>query len=203
MSTAASKTHLTPEQYEEIEERSEVRHEYYRGEMFAMAGATREHNVIAANIARSLGNQLEERRCDVYQTVMRVLLNATGLYAYPNVVVVCGTPQFANHKKTTLVNPTILVEILPPSTEDYDRPTKGDQYKTIESLREHALVWQDRARIDLSTRTELGWVSKIYTNLDDVFPLESIECEIPLARIYAKVDLPDRPMIRPIGEDAN
>ena len=202
MSSASQRSYLTPEQYLEVEERSEVRHEYYRGEMFAMSGSTREHNLIAANIARSLGNQLEERPCDVYQTDMRVLLSATGLYAYPDVVVVCGTPQFTTHKKTTLVNPTVLVEVLSPSTEDYDRLTRWDQYKTIGSLREHAVVWQDRTRIDLSTRTELGWVSTVYTKLEEVFRLESIGCEIPLTRIYAKVELPDQPVLRPIDEDA-
>jgi Uma2 family endonuclease len=200
MSSAASKTYLTPEQYEEIEEQSEIRHEYYRGEMFAMSGASESHNLVAANLARSLGNQLEDRPCKVYQTDMRVLINATGLYTYPDVVVVCEPPRFTNRKKTTLLNPTVLIEVISPSTEKYDRTTKGDHFKTIESLREHVLVSQDQVRVDVSTRTELGWVSKVYTDRNEVLRLESIGCEVPLSKIYAKVELPEVSPLRPTRE---
>src|SRR5690242_3170426 len=102
MSTAASKPFITPERYLELEEASEVRHEYYRGEMFAMSGGTREHSLLATNLIRELGGQLRGRPCEVHTGDMRLLVEATGLYTYPDVTVVCGTPRFADRKRTNL-----------------------------------------------------------------------------------------------------
>jgi Uma2 family endonuclease len=100
MSTVATRSFITPEQYEEIEERSEIRHEYYRGEMFAMAGATENHILIAGNITGELRNRFEGRPCKVYQSDMRVRVKATGLYTYPDIVAVCGATTFDSEKKT-------------------------------------------------------------------------------------------------------
>ena len=196
MSSDATKVDLSPEEYEEIEERSEVRHEYYRGEMFAMAGVTEPHMLIAGNIHRALGNLFEDRPCKVYQSDLRVRVDRTGLYTYPDVVAVCGPTQFTNSKKTTLVNPTAVIEVLSPCTENYDRTTKLDHYQTIESLREVALVSQDRARVELLRRVDDRWEWTVYSNLEETLRLESVGCEIPLKRVYAKVDLPEPPTLR-------
>ena len=198
MSSAASKTDLTPEQYEAIEERSEVRHEYYRGEMFAMAGATEAHMLISGNISRELGNRFRGRPCKVFQNDMRVRVRETGLYTYPDVVAVCGPTRFDRENKTTLINPTAIIEILSPSTEVYDRTTKLDHYKAIESLREVALVSQDRARIDILRRIEGRWVLDSITDLGATLRLESLDCDIPVVDIYERVDLPDQPQLRPL-----
>ena len=201
MSSAARSTHITPERYLELEERSEVKHEYYRGELFAMAGATREHILIVTNTSRMLGNQLEDRPCEVYQSEMRVRVDATGLYTYPDVVVVCGPPRFTSAKKTTLLNPTVAVEVLSPSTELYDRTTKKDHYQRIASLREYVLVSQDRVRVDHLALEDGKWIATSWTDLGDVVRLDSIDCVLPLAKIYAKVEFGEAPPLRPVAED--
>lgn len=200
MSTATAKPYITLEQYEDLEERSQVRHEYYRGEIFAMAGANENHNLVAGNLFGELRNRFEARACKAYQNDMRVKIQATGLYTYPDVVAVCGPALFDSDKKTTLLNPTLIVEVLSPSTEIYDRSTKLDHYKTVDSIREIALVTQDRPRVDLLTKVEGQWIWSSIVGLDGNLRLHSIECEIPMARIYAKVELPGE-SLRPVVND--
>jgi len=202
VSSAAKKTHLTAEQYLEIEAKSEVRHEFYRGETFAMARATENHNLLAGNLFRAIGNQIEDRPCKVYQADMRVLSEATGLYTYPDVVVVCGPPRFTDARRHTLLNPMVLVEVLSPATETYDRTTKWDHYRRIASVREYVLVSQDRVRVDHYARDDDGrWIATAWTDLGDVLALDSVACAVPLAKIYAKVELPAEPPHRPEAED--
>lgn len=188
MSTQA-KTLLTPEQYLEIERRAEYKSEYFQGEMFAMSGATRPHNLAAFNIAGQLYNQLRGRPCEAYPSDMRVRITATELYTYPDVVVVCDKPQFLDGELDTLLNPFAVVEVLSPSTESYDRGLKFDHYRSIESLRQYLLVAFDRVHCDLFTRQDDGhW---FLTAADG--PEGSVEfagCRLKLADIYEKVALP-------------
>ncbi|HXK03033.1 MAG TPA: Uma2 family endonuclease, partial [Verrucomicrobiae bacterium] len=123
MSTQA-KNYLTPEQYLEIERKAEVKSEYYQGEMFAMSGASLSHNVILANAIRELGQQLRSKPCSVLPSDMRVFIQATGLYTYPDAVVVCGEPKLQDKHFDTLLNPAVILEVLSPSTEAYDRGRK-------------------------------------------------------------------------------
>ena len=129
MSSAARQDRFTPSQYLAIERESDVKHQYHRGEMFAMAGASREHNLLVANLSRVLGNQLLDRPCELYLSDMRVLIESTGLYTYPDLVVVCGQARFEDRQVDTLLNPTLIVEVLSPSTESYDRGKKFAQYR--------------------------------------------------------------------------
>src|SRR5579872_2476540 len=124
------KSHLTPEQYLEIERKADFRSEYYHGEMFAMAGAQREHILITGNAVTALHQQLRNRPCEAYSTEMRVKVASTGLYTYPDVVVVCGKPEFLDSEVDTLLNPTLIVEVLSKSTEAYDRGLKFKLYRT-------------------------------------------------------------------------
>ena len=189
---AVAKRYITPERYEELEERSDIRHEYFQGEMFAMAGATEQHNLITGNIACEIGNQFRDRPSVVFASNMRVKVRPTGLYTYPDVVAVCGPAEFEHdRRKTTLLNPTAIVEVLSGSTETYDRTLKLDHYAQVESLREVAIVAQDRVRVDLLRRGEAGWVWSSVTDPAGSFRLDSINCEISLSRVYEKVDLPD------------
>src|SRR5208337_5226819 len=110
MSAAATKGHYSPTEYLALERVSPTKSEFYRGEIFAMSGASREHNLIAANLSRAVGNQLADRPCETYVSDMRVCIEATGLYTYPDVVVVCGQPRFQDSHVDTLLNPTVLVE---------------------------------------------------------------------------------------------
>ena len=186
-----SKAFLTPEQYLEIERAAEVKSEYFNGEMFAMSGARRKHNLIQTNILSELRQQLRGRQCETYPSDMRVRVSATGLYTYPDVVVVCGEPIFLDDREDTLLNPTLLVEVLSPSTEKYDRGQKLEHYQTIESLRHYLLVASDRVRADLFT-LPTGWTGT--GNLEDMIALEAIGCRLKLADIYEKVKLEPVPL---------
>src|SRR5258707_36170 len=136
--SAQPQARLTPEQYLEIERAaSEVRSEYYRGRMSAMAGASYKHVLITGNLSRGLGKALKKSQCAVGANDLRMRVSPEGLYTYPDVVVVCGEPKFADDWTDTLLNPVLLIEVLSPSTEAYDRGFKSAQYRTLESLQEY------------------------------------------------------------------
>ena len=191
MSSAATKKRFTPQEYLALERKSETRNEYYNGEIFAMAGASREHNLIVANLLRDIGNQLEDRPCESYPGDMRVSIEATGLYTYPDVSVVCGEPRFQDSEVDTLLNPTVIIEVLSPTTAAYDRGDKFRHYRRIDSLREFVLISQDRIMVERYTRRGNDWVLSDLTDPDQVLKLESIGCQIPLGRIYAKIKFPE------------
>jgi Uma2 family endonuclease len=143
MSTA-EKRFISPDEYLTIERASEIRHEYYNGEMFAMSGASRAHNLIATNIVASLRSQFAGRDCEVYQSDMRVKVDRKGLYTYPDVVAACEGPKFEDDEFDTLINPRVIVEVLSKSTEDNDRGTKFEMYRRLASLQDYVLVSQDK-----------------------------------------------------------
>jgi Uma2 family endonuclease len=184
------KTYLTPQEYLEIERKAEYKSEYYQGEMFAMSGARLVHNKIAVHLSSQLDQQLADRPCDVAGSDMRVCVSPQGLYAYPDVVVVCGEPKFLDGQLDTLLNPILIAEVLSPSTEKYDRGRKFDQYKSIESLREYLLVSSDRVRADLYTLRPDGiWRLTAATRLEDTLEIPSLGCVLKLADLYNKVTL--------------
>jgi Uma2 family endonuclease len=179
---------LSPEEYLALERRSEEKHEYLDGEIFAMTGASRQHNLIALNIAASLHAQLADRPCEPYMGDMRIQVAATGLYTYPDVVVVCGEPQLADDSFDTLLNPTLIVEVISPSTEGYDRGKKFAHYRALESLAEIVLVSQERIEVErFSRQPEGGWLLLEANRLEDRLPLPSIGCELSLAAVYKRV----------------
>ena len=183
------KTYLTPEQYLEIERKAEFKSEYYQGEMFAMAGARWAHNLILLNLASELRQQLRTRPCAVTSSDMRVRVNAKGLYTYPDVVVVCGEPRFLDERRDTLLNPTLIAEVLSESTEQYDRGRKFEHYRPLESLAEYLLVSSQRVSADLFTRQPDGrWMLTASSRLEDSLDLPSVGCHLALADLYEKVD---------------
>jgi Uma2 family endonuclease len=185
------KTFLTPEEYLEIEREAEYKSEYFQGEMFAMAGAGQAHNLLVANLVAGLHHQLRSRPCQLYPSDMRVRVPATGLYIYPDVVVVCGEPQFLDEQRDTLLNPSLLVEVLSPSTEAYDRGRKFEHYRSIESFGEYLLVASDRVHADLYTRQPDGrWMLTSAGRLEDSLDLESVGYRLALVDLYERVDLP-------------
>ncbi len=180
---------LTPEAYLALEREAPGKSEYFAGEMFAMSGASRRHNLISLNLGAELRAQLRHRPCEVYTSDMRVKVSPTGLYTYPDVVVVCGEPEFEDTMGDTLLNPTILVEVLSQSTEDYDRGRKLEHYRTIPSLQEYLLVSQEKAHIVHYVRhSDVSWLLSDTSGLDAFIALRAIGCEIALSEIYAKVD---------------
>jgi Uma2 family endonuclease len=138
----------SPEEYLASERQSEVRNEYVGGQVLAMTGGGRSHGIISLNIAASLHGQLRGHPCEVYSNDMRVTVSRTRAYFYPDVVVVCGGPQVEDAHEDTLVNPTLIVEVLSPSTKEYDHGTKWEHYRQLPSLQDYLLVAQDRPRVE-------------------------------------------------------
>ncbi len=181
---------LTEEQYLEIERAAASKSEYYDGEMFAVAGAKQAHNRLVANLIGALHRQFRSRPCDVYPSDMRIMVPATGLYTYPDVTAVCGDQRFLDDQNDTLLNPSLLIEVLSPSTEAYDRGRKFEQYQSIESLRENLLVASDRLHADLYSRqTDGRWLQTAVDTLEGSLKLESVNVEITMSDLYEKVDL--------------
>jgi Uma2 family endonuclease len=183
----------------EIERAAEFKSEYYNGRMYAMSGASYKHVVITCNLSRELGNILKKRPCTVLTNDLRLRVAPGGLYTYPDLVVVCGEPQFADNQADTLLNPLLIVEILSPSTEAYDRGFKFAQYRTLESLREYALVSQQEPRVEVFRRQSGGeWLLSDSAGLDAACRFDSVDCAVALAEVYDKVtfggdEVPSRP----------
>jgi Uma2 family endonuclease len=189
--TSLAEQRLTAAEYLEIERAAEFKSEFYAGEMFAMAGASPPHVLITSNVTAELNAQLKGRPCRVYSSDLRVRVSETGLYTYPDVVVVCGQQQFDDEKGDTLLNPTLIVEVLSPTTEAYDRSDKFDHYRQMESLQEYVLIAQDRPRLEHYARQTGGqqWLLTVFRDLQEHAPLPSIDCELALAEVYDKVEL--------------
>lgn len=178
------KTFLTPEQYLEIERAAEYKSEYFQGEMFAMSGASTAHNRLVARLMRDIGQQLRPSNCEAFSNDHRVR-TATGLFTYPDVVIVCGPLHLADDRKDTLLNPTALIEVLSPSTEAYDRGRKFEHYRSIESLREYLLLSSDRVHADLYARqTDGRWMLSSASRMEDTVVLESAGASLLLADLY-------------------
>ena len=185
------KTHLTPEEYLAIERKAECKSEYFNGEMFAMSGASERHVSIVANLTYLLVGQLRGRPCKAYASDMRVRVSPTGLYTYPDVIVVCGQPQFADDQRDTLLNPTLIVEVLSESTKDYDRGGKFEHYRSLASLNEYVLIAQDKHHVEHFVRQpDNRWLLSETNRLEDTIHLSSIDCDLALAEVYDKVELP-------------
>ncbi|MCI0489257.1 MAG: Uma2 family endonuclease [Blastocatellia bacterium] len=183
-------TPLTFEEYLDAERRAGHRSEYFEGEVFAMAGASRQHNRIVTNLVTGLDNQLRERPCNVYSNDMRVRVEATGLSTYPDVVVTCEEELFYDQHQDTLLNPVVIIEVLSDSTEAYDRGKKFEHYQQIASLRQYTLVAQDKCRVEQYLRQENNrWIYTEAHDFDGALKLPSVGCELILKDIYAKVKL--------------
>ena len=187
MSSPAAETLLTSEEYLALERKAKVKSEYLSGEILAMSGASLAHTRITADIVTELNNQLRGRECEVISNNMRVKTGAKGAYFYPDVVVFCGDPQFEDNVFDTLLNPTLIVEVLSPSTEVYDKGEKFRHYQELASLQEYIVVSQDRIRVEQYRLLKTQWVQTEFREPEDVLPLTSIGCELPLRDIYRRV----------------
>lgn len=185
---ALSPPPLTAKEYLAIERRAEIRSEYLDGEMFVMAGASIRHNAIVANLIGELRQKLKGRSCQVFPSDLRLHIPATGLYTYADVVVVCGEPRLEDDHLDTLLNPTLILEVLSPTSEAYDRGKKFEHYRSVESFVEYLLVSQDEPRIEQYLRQPAGrWLFTAVAGLEAALSLPSIQCELSLAEVYDKV----------------
>ncbi len=181
----------TPEEYLAIERRNAgQRSEYLAGEIFAMGGASERHNLIVTNIVRELSIQMKGQPCKVYSSDMRVKVASTGLYTYPDIVALCGEAKFDDDQKDTLLNPTLIIEVLSKSTEGYDRGEKFEHYRKLQSLAEYILVSQEKHHVDHYVRQpDNQWLLSESSNPQDTIQLPSINCSLAIAEIYDKVEV--------------
>ncbi len=185
--SAQPQPRLTPEQYLELDRASEFRNEYYNGRMYAMSGGTYTQAIIAGNLTSALRNATGPR-CIATQSDVRVRVSPTGLYTYPDVVVVCGDPKYIDGRNDTVANPILIAEILSTSTEAYDRGFKSTQYRKLESLQEYLLVSQSEPHVEVFRRQSSGdWLLSEADGLDAACRLESVASRIQLKDIYSQV----------------
>jgi Uma2 family endonuclease len=181
---------FTLDEYFALETSADQRHEYYRGEIFAMSGGSANHNRITVNVATALNTQLANKPCEVFVTDMRLLVKRRQLYTYPDVMVVCGKVEFAQQRTDLLTNPSVIFEVLSPSTETYDRGKKFNYfYRTIDSLQEYVLVDQERMLVEHLRRSgERDWLLTVLDDISDTLALTTIDVAISLAEIYRRVE---------------
>jgi len=189
---------LTPGEYLEIERAATFRSEYYRGEMFAMTGGSPRHSRIKTNVLVELGLRLKGHECAPYDSDLRILVTATGLYTYPDASVVCGALMFDDERRDTVLNPTVLVEVLSASTEAYDRGKKFNHYRRIESLREYVLVSQDEPKIEHYLCCDDGsWKLTEAAGLEGTLHLPSLGIDVPLREVYDRADFSETSLHEP------
>src|SRR4051794_10114154 len=194
----------TPEEYLAYERQARYKSEYIAGQIVAMSGVSREHARINWNLTQVLGPQLQGRRCEAYTSDMRVKVSARGMYTYPDLVVVCGEAQFEDAQVDTLLNPTVIIEILSPSTEAYDRGAKFGYYRALPSLQEYVLVAQDQMLIEHFVRAGDEWRFSATSDPAAVVRLPAIGCALPLAEVYDQVSLAsDPPAAGPVPASDN
>lgn len=186
---AEAQRHWSVEEYLAFERTSEIKHEYLDGEIFAMSGASRSHNRISWNIVAALDPQLKESGCEGFVSDQRVQIPATGLFTYPDVVVVCGEPElYGDETPETLVNPTLIVEVLSSTTEDYDRGRKFAHYRGIPSLQLYLLVAQERAHVERFERQPNGlWLLYETDDLEERLDLPAVGAGLALSDVYYRV----------------
>lgn len=189
MIAPAPRRHFTFRDYLDLEEASNVKHEYWAGEIYAMAGGTPEHAALSVAVSSALFDQLAGGDCRVFSSDLRVRVRPTGLATYPDVTVVCGALETDPENASTVTNPTVIVEVLSPSTESYDRGEKLEHYRQIESLRECVLVAHDRRRIEVWRRSGDGaeWSQVVVE--EGAVELASIGCRLQLEDLYRRAGL--------------
>ena len=187
MDNLARKT-FTESEYLELERNADFKSEYYNGETFAMAGASLIHNKIVSNLIFLFNQFLKDKPCDVYPSDLRLQVEKSGLYTYPDITIVCGKAELLDNKFDTLKNPTVLIEVLSDSTEKYDRGQKFSFYREIPSLKEYILVSSKTMKIEKFKRLEDGNYLYIESNEHQPFPIDSIDMNLNLEDVYNKID---------------
>ena len=200
MAVPKEKLLCTVEEYLEIERAAKERHEFVDGYVYKMSGESLSHSRICINLAIAIGGQLRGKHCEALSPNMKVRSGpyiegqrtTKGLFSYADLTVVCGQPEFHDKHQDVLLNPTVLIEVLSESTEDFDRGEKFFRYRGhIQSLQQYVLVWQIAPLIMLYTRQHNGWLLSEFRGLDDVLSLTSIDCHLPLREIYDRVTFPE------------
>ena len=178
---------FSEEEYLELERNAPRKSEYYKGEIFAMAGAKRNHNLIVTNLCREISSSLKDKPCEVYPSDMRVKNKVDQFYTYPDVTIVCGKPEFLNATEDVLLNPQIIIEVLSDSTEKYDRGAKFSLYRNIPSILEYILVSSHERKVESFRRNGSDWIFREATE-DEVFQFQSLDVVLKIEDVYEKVE---------------
>ena len=179
---------LTPDEYLSVERKSEIKHEYADGRMYAMSGGSLAHSHIEGSIVAVLKRLLAGGNCRVSTSNLRIQISPSGPFVYPDAAVYCGDAELSDDYRDSLLNPRVVFEVLSKSTEAYDRGQKFAQYRRIESLKDYLLVSQTESRIEVFSRTETGkWELAEFIGNDATCAIPSIGCEIALAEVYRDV----------------
>lgn len=206
---AVEERFYTEEEYLALEEKSETKHEYFNGriypmqppldapaEIVAMSGGTNTHARISGQALASLISGLRGKPCRAVGSDQKVKIEASGMNTYPDVAVYCLDARFADEKGVTLLEPRVLVEVLSPSTEAYDRGDKFYQYKLIPTLCDYILIAQNRVRIEHFSRRDADWIMRVFIERGDVVALPSVDAKLPLAEVYEEIDVPSGLLMR-------
>lgn len=189
MTAATSRPYITEEEYLALDRASTTKHEYFHGRIYAMTGAKEPHNLINGNTLASLHSQLRRKPCRIYASDMRVKVTKTGLNTFPDIVIICGQPEFTDSTRDTVTNPVVIIEILSDSTERYDRGMKFQNYRTLDSLRDYILIAQDHRHIEHFSRQDGGlWVLHEAIGDTDIINILSVECTLNVEDVYEKVE---------------
>ncbi len=184
----SAKIFISSQEYFEMEEVAEYKSEYYQGEIFAMSGASFNHNLIASNIMIFIGNALQKSDCVVFTSDMKIQVDKDSHYTYPDTSIVCGDVEFAENRNDVIANPLVIFEILSDSTKDYDRGSKFTAYRNIASLKDYILVDQYAYHVEYFNKNEAGqWSLSEFKNMDDTFKIKSADVELSLKKIYNRV----------------
>jgi Uma2 family endonuclease len=178
---------ITPEEYVALERELGFRHEYHDGQMFAMSGASSTHSMILVNLTSEVAPKLRNSGCRAYLNDFRVVIDAADMSTYPDLSIVCGPVVPAPRFQHSCTNPTVLFEVLSPSTEAYDRGTKFEQYRKLSTLREYVLVSQTEPAVDLFRLEEGRWIFLLLRGLDAVLELASVNIAVPLAALFRDI----------------
>ncbi len=190
MALPQEKVYYTPEQYLAMERASDIRHEYINGYVFAMAGESPNHGRIKSDANRIIGNQLVGKICETFTSDTKVRTPGINIFGYPDVLVVCGELIFHDQFQDVILNPKVIIEVLSPSTEAYDRGEKFFSYRQLESLTDYLLIAQDKVHIEHYVRHGKFWLLAEESDLANSMVIESIDCSLPLNEIYARVQFP-------------
>jgi Uma2 family endonuclease len=183
-------TKVTEEQYLALDRAAEFRSEFLDGQIIAMAGGSMRHSALQVNLAGEVRLAVRDTPCRAFNTDLRVRVSPS-MYTYPDLTIVCGKPLAADGRQDILLNPTVIFEVLSPTTEYYDRGLKFRRYREIESLTDYILVDQDQTRIEQFTRGDANtWTLHDYQRLDEALLIPSIGVSLPLAAIYEGIEFP-------------
>lgn len=189
---AAREQWISPEEYLEIEQQVETRNEYWNGQVRLKPSANRAHNLIVVNLSCHLSDQLAGRACEVYASAMRVKVSSSNWYVYPDLAMACGAPQFEDRDEETLLNPTVMIDVISKSNETCGYGTRFAHYRLLPSLTDYVVIFEDAAAIDVYSRRPDGkWLLSFYRGMDATATLSAHDCHLSMTEVYDGIQWPD------------